>query len=279
MTIRTLLLTGAAGRLGTVLRERLRGRFDLLRLSDVRPMAPAGAGEEVVLCDLADAGAVERLCAGVDAVLHFGGIAVDSPWDALLPANIAGTINLFEGARKAGVERVLFASSNHVVGLYPVGERLDERTPPRPDSAYGASKAFGESLAAHYAYKHGIRAFCMRIGTCKAAPDSRRALSTWLSTEDLDRLVMVGLTASYSFEIVYGVSRNSRAWWDNGRACRLGYDPQDDAELYAGRLGEADPEGRAAGLQGGASAARGFSGRPEWIGATAPGGKSGRETT
>ena len=142
------------------------------------------------------------------------------------------------------------------------------------------SKAFGESLAAHYAYKHGIRAFCMRIGTCKAAPDSRRALSTWLSPEDLDRLVMVGLTASYSFEIVYGVSRNSRAWWDNGRACRLGYDPQDDAELYADRLGGEGPaEGPAAGLQGGASAARGFSSRPDWLGATSHGRKSGRETT
>ena len=259
-TVRTVLLTGAAGRLGTVLRERLSGCFEKLRLSDIKPMAPARAGEEAVVCDLTDAAAVERLAAGIDAVLHFGGIAFDRPWDELLPANIVGTINIFEAARKAGVERVLFASSNHVVGLYPVTERLDEKVEPRPDSFYGVSKAFGEDLAAHYAWKHGLRSFCMRIGSCRAEPDSIRALSTWLSFGDLERLVMAGLTADYTHEIVYGVSRNSRSWWDNSNAHRLGYDPRDDAEIHAGRLGRLPPDSDCeATLQGGSAAARGFS--------------------
>jgi uronate dehydrogenase len=259
-TIRTVLLTGAAGRLGSVLRERLGGRFELLRLSDIRPMAPAQAGEETIVCDLADAEAVERLCAGIDAVLHFGGIAFDCPWNELLPANIAGTANIFEAARKTDVERVIFASSNHVIGLYPVSQRLDEKAQPRPDSFYGVSKAFGEDLAAHYAWKHGIRTFAMRIGSCRAEPDGLRALSTWLSFGDLERLVMTGLTADYAHEIVYGVSRNARAWWDNSNAYRLGYDPQDDAEAYANRFGERPPDGGyEATLQGGSAAARGFS--------------------
>jgi uronate dehydrogenase len=233
MAIQKLLLTGAAGNLGRVLRERLRGRFALLRVSDIGEMAPAEAGEEVVRCDLGDTEATRRLCAGIDAILHFGAQSTEAPWRAILGANIAGTINLFEAARLAGVKRVLFASSNHVVGLYRRTARFDHKVLARPDGRYGVSKAFGEDLAALYAYKHGIAAFCMRIGSCFEKPTNARMLSTWLSFSDLDRLIQVGLTADYLFEIVYGQSRNSRAWWDNSNAYRLGYDPRDNAEVYA----------------------------------------------
>ncbi|MGL5114315.1 MAG: NAD-dependent epimerase/dehydratase family protein, partial [Beijerinckiaceae bacterium] len=121
MTIRSLnrvLLTGAAGRIGRVMRERLAGKFPVLRLSDIVDLGPARAGEEIVSCDLTDAAGMEKLCEGVDAVVHFGGCPNEDSWDELIPANIVGLINLFEAARKQGVDRVLFASSNHAIGLY-----------------------------------------------------------------------------------------------------------------------------------------------------------------
>src|SRR5437763_1429394 len=125
MAIQRLLLTGAAGNLGRVLRRRLRGRFALLRVSDIGEMAPAEAGEEVVRCDLSDPAATRHLCAGIDAILHFGAQSTEAPWPTILGANIAGSINLWEAARLTGVERILFASSNHVVGLYRRTERFD----------------------------------------------------------------------------------------------------------------------------------------------------------
>jgi uronate dehydrogenase len=236
MALQRLLITGAAGNLGRVLRQRLRGSFPLLRLSDRDEMAAVGAGEEVVRCDLADAEATKRLCEGVDAILHFGGRSLEGSWPEILSANIVGAINLWEGARLAGVERIIFASSNHVVGLYRRTERFDHTVMPRPDGRYGISKAFGEDLASLYAHKHGIKGFCMRIGSCFEKPSNRRMLSTWLSFADFERLIRVGLTADYLFEIVYGQSRNTRAFWDNSNAYRLGYDPQDNAEVFAAEV-------------------------------------------
>jgi uronate dehydrogenase len=261
MALQRVLITGAAGNLGRVLRQRLRGSFPVLRLSDRDEMAPPEAGEEVVRCDLADAEATRRLCEGVDAILHFGGRSLEGSWPEILSANITGGINLWEGARLAGVERVVFASSNHVVGLYRRTEKFDHTVMPRPDGRYGVSKAFGEDLAALYAYKHGIKAFCMRIGSCFEKPSNRRMLSTWLSFADFERLVRVGLTADYLFEIVYGQSRNNRAFWDNSNAYRLGYDPQDNAEDFAPEV-----EGKVSGnplsdeLQGGDFVPPDFSG-------------------
>ncbi len=263
MTIQRILLTGAAGNLGRVLRAQLRGRFALVRVSDIGEMAPVEAGEEVVRCDLSDAEATQRLCTGIDAILHFGAQSTEAPWPAILAANIAGSINLWEAARLAGVERVLFASSNHVVGLYRRTEHFDHRVMPRPDGRYGVSKAFGEDLASLYAMKHGVKAFCMRIGSCFERPTNARMLSTWLSFADLDRLIRVGLTADYLFEIVYGQSRNTRVWWDNSNAYRLGYDPQDNAEAYAGEV-----EGKVSGnpleedFQGGGFVSPDFSADP-----------------
>lgn len=231
-----LLITGAAGALGQELRRRLAGFAPATRLSDMAPMAPAAPGEEVVRCDLADADGVAALCQGVDAIVHLGGIAREADWPTIHAANVLGAINLWEGARRAGVGRIVFASSNHAIGLYRRSQRLDHTAEPRPDSRYGLSKAFGEDLARLYAYKHGIAAFCMRIGSAFAEPLTARMLSTWHSPDDFERLVRVGLTAAYVFEIVYGVSRNTRGWWDNSNAERLGYAPHDDAERFAARF-------------------------------------------
>lgn len=231
-----ILITGAAGALGKQLRRRFAGDFALLRLSDIAPMDPAGPGEEVVVCDLADAAGVARLCEGIDAIVHLGGKANEGDWSVVHSANILGAINLYEGARAAKVGRVLFASSNHAVGLRRRTPKTDHRAPACPDSRYGLSKAFGEDIASLYAYKHAVNGFCMRIGSCFPTPVDERMLASWLSYDDFERLVRTGLAADYTYEIVYGISRNTRAWWDNSNAYRLGYDPKDDAEAFAGEL-------------------------------------------
>ncbi len=233
MTIRSLLVTGAAGGIGRTLRTSLKGRYPLIRWSDVVAMAPAGPGEECVTADLSDAGAMIDLCAGMDAILHLGGQSTEAAWPVVQAANIQGLINLYEAARLAGTKRVLFASSNHAVGLWRRSNLIDHTAPARPDGRYGLSKAFGEDLSQLYAYKHGIAGFCMRIGSCFEKPANQRMLSTWLSFADFTRLAIVGLEADYTYEIVYGVSRNTRSWWDNANAYRLGYDPQDNAEVFA----------------------------------------------
>jgi uronate dehydrogenase len=244
LPIKRLLITGAAGALGREARAGLRGIASAVRLSDIAAMAPAQAqhNEEVVVCDLADASAVDALCEGVDAILHLGGQATEAPWPQVMQANIAGVINLYEAARKAGVGRILFASSNHAIGFHRRTERLDHSSPARPDGRYGVSKAFGEDIASLYANKYGIKGFCMRIGSCFPEPTTKRMLSTWLSYADFVRLARAGLTAHYHYEIVYGVSANTRSWWDNNNAARLGYDPQDNAEVFAAKVANAPAE-------------------------------------
>ena len=236
MQIDRLLITGAAGTLGSVLRRHVAGRYPHLRLSDRQALGDAGPGEELVVCDLADAAAVDRLLQGVDACVHLGGQPVEADWPTVMASNIVGCVNLWEAARKAGTKRILFASSNHAIGFYPRSTRIDHTSPAKPDSRYGLSKAFGEDLGLTYANKHGISCLAMRIGSCRAEPIDERMLSTWQSLPDWCRLVEAGLEADYVYEVVYGVSANPRSWWDNSNAYRLGYRPQDSAETFADRL-------------------------------------------
>jgi uronate dehydrogenase len=193
-----------------------------------------------------------------------GGQSVEAPWDVVIAANIVGCINLYEAARKAGTKRIIFASSNHAIGMYPRDQRLDHTTAPRPDSRYGLSKAFGEDLACFYAYKYGLSSLCIRIGSSFPEPKTRRMLSTWQSYDDIVQQVRAGLTADYLFEIVYGVSANTRSWWDNDNAERLGYRPADDSERFAAKvseIGDGDPVSDA--LQGGAFAGQDYVGSLE----------------
>jgi uronate dehydrogenase len=236
LRIERLLITGAAGALGSQLRRHFAGRYPHLRLSDRAALGEAGRGEELVQCELADAPAVDRLFQGVDACVHLGGQPTEADWPTIIDSNILGVINVWEAARKAGTKRILFASSNHAIGFHPRSRKLDHRAPARPDSRYGLSKAFGEDVAAYYANKHGISALCMRIGSARAEPHDERALATWQSYPDWCRLVEAGLAADYTYEIVYGVSANTRSWWDNSNAERLGYRPQDNAEAHAERV-------------------------------------------
>lgn len=166
----TLLLTGAAGGLGTALRERLKANCDVLRLSDVKPFGEAAAGEEIMLADLADAAAVDAMVKGADAIVHLGGVSVEGPFGPILQANILGMHNLYEAARRHGVGRIVFASSNHVTGFYRQGETITADHPPRPDGNYGLSKAFGEDLSRFYFDRYGIETACVRIGSSFPSP-------------------------------------------------------------------------------------------------------------
>jgi len=237
-----ILLTGAAGGLGQVLRRGLKPFARTLRVSDREPLAPAGDGEEVVQCDLADRDAVHRLVAGVDAIAHFGGISVEGPFDPILQSNIVGVFNLYEAARKHGVKRVVFASSNHVVGFRRQDERIDAEAPVRPDGLYGVSKCFGENLSRFYFDRYGIETACLRIGSSFPQVRDRRMLSTYLSYGDLVELVRCSLfTPRVGHTIVFGQSDNSASWWDNRRAAHLGFMPKDSADVQRARVEAESP--------------------------------------
>lgn len=236
MTIKVyekLLLTGAAGGLGKVLRERLKANCSVLRLSDVQAFGDAGADEEIMLADLADAAAVDAMVQGVDAIVHMGGISVEGPFGPILQANLLGAYNLYEAARKHGVKRVVFASSNHVTGFYRQDQTITADHPARPDGLYGLSKAFGEDLARLYFDRFGIETACVRIGSSFPEPRDRRMLATWLSFDDLHRLITACLsTPVLGHSIIFGMSDNAVTWWDNSRARHIGYVPQDSSDIF-----------------------------------------------
>ena len=239
-----LLLTGAAGGLGRELRRRLPAHCERLRVSDIAPLGAAAAHEDVVQADLADADAVQALLEGVDAVVHLGGVSTEQPWEAVLPANIVGAYNLYEAARRQGVKRVVFASSNHVTGFYRQDEVIPAGAPPKPDGLYGLSKAFGEDLAQLYFDRHGIETVSLRIGSSFAAPRDRRMLHTWMSFDDLERLVLAALSAGdVGHSIVCGVSANPHVWWDNSSASHIGYVPRDSSAPYAAEIERTQPPG------------------------------------
>ena len=228
-----LLLTGAAGGLGKVLRPRLKRLCRVLRVSDIAAMDPAGDGEEVVVAPLQDGAAVHALVAGVEAIVHLGGVSVEGPFEPILQANIVGAWNLYEAARKHGTRRIIFASSNHVSGFYRQDEVVSPQDPVRPDGHYGLSKAFGENLSRFYFDRYGIETVCLRIGSSFPEPQDRRMLATWLSYDDLERLVVASLMAPVvGHSVVYGLSDNTTSWWDNTSASHLGFRAQDSSEPF-----------------------------------------------
>lgn len=232
-----ILLTGAAGNLGRQLRPRLKRYCDQLRLSDRADLGTAAEGEELVHVDLADRAAVHQLLDGVDVVVHMGGISTEQAWSAILDANIAGAVHLYEAARTHGIKRIVFASSNHVTGFYRQDEVISPKDPVRPDGFYGLSKAFGEGLAQLYWDRFGIETVSLRIGSCFPAPRDRRMLATWLSYDDVERLVMAALSAPVvGHSIIYGVSDNPLTWWDNTSAKHVGFRPQDSSEPFRAEI-------------------------------------------
>lgn len=250
--MKTILITGATGDVGTHLRRELAGKYKL-RLSDRRPLKPA-KGEKFVRADFSKMTEALRITKGVDAIVHLGGYSVEGPWEAIHKANIVGCYNMFEAARRNKVPRMLFATSNHAVGFYRRDQTIDHRVYIKPDGRYGVSKVFGEALGSLYADKYGMQVFLIRIGNVSPLPRDKRRLSIWLSPRDLAQLVSIGIEhPDIRFEIVYGVSGNERSWYDNSNAARLGYRPQDDSESFARAILSKEPPGdpRAEMYQGG----------------------------
>jgi uronate dehydrogenase len=234
---RRLLLTGAAGGLGRVLREPLREWAETLRLSDRVDPGAASAGEEVVVADLTDRAAIHALVRNVDAVLHFGGISLESPFDDLVGPNIVGLNHLYEAAHDHGVRRVVYASSSHVVGFYRQTEVVGVDVPLRPDCLYAVTKCFGEALSRYYYDRFGLETVCLRIGSSFAEPKNPRMLVSLLTYRDLVELVRCALfTPRVDHSIVYGVSNNDVKWWDNAGAAHLGFRPQDSSRPFAARF-------------------------------------------
>ena len=247
-----VLLTGAAGGIGSRLRAPLREAATELRLSDIAPLEAEAENETVHPADLTDFEAVRAAADGVDAVVHLGGVPQEAPFEELAPANLVGCYHAYEAARLGGAERFVFASSNHATGFYPPDHRLVGNEPPRPDSLYGVTKVYGEALGRLYHDKFGMRVACLRIGSFLERPSDPRSLATWLSVPDAARLVLACLTSpELQFSVLYGVSANTRSWWAAAPGRRLGYEPQDDAERFAGEL-----PGAIEGPQGGEFAAR-----------------------
>jgi uronate dehydrogenase len=230
--MKTVLITGATGDVGTHLSRELAAKYKL-RLSDRRPLK-AAKGQTFVRADISKMADALRITKGVDAVVHLGGYSVEGPWESILQANIIGCYNVFEAARKNGVRRIIFPTSNHAVGFYRRDQKIDHRVYPKPDSRYGVSKVFGEALGSLYADKYGMEVFMIRIGNVGPRPIDKRRLSIWISPRDIAQLVAIGIEhPDIKFEIVYGISGNKRAWYDNSNAYRLGYRPQDDSEVHA----------------------------------------------
>jgi uronate dehydrogenase len=234
-----VLLTGAAGRVGRLLHLGLTELGWTVRGYDrVSPDTPTPSPtSEWVVGDITDPGALAEAMTDVDAVVHLAGIPDEAPFTDLLTANIDGTYQVFHAAQRAGVGRVVYASSNHAVGYHRRTASIDVDVRPRPDSVYGVTKVFGEALGSYFADRHGMEVACVRIGSCFPNPTSVRMLSTWLSPDDTVRLFHALLAApDLTYAVVYGTSANTRGWWDLRPARRLGYQPRDDAEVYASEV-------------------------------------------
>jgi len=241
-----VLYTGAAGRMAAVVRDGLAGRYERAVLYQRRPATePLLANEEVVIGDLTDLDALTAAAHDIDVIVHLGGWADESDFGEILASNIVGTYNVYEAARRAAVRRVVFASSNHVIGFFPAGSILDEDVPVRPDTYYGASKVYGEALGRLYHDKWGLEVVALRIGTMRPRPEDRRQLALWLSHRDCVELVARSVEADgIGYLISYGCSGNSDSWWDSSRSWAvLGYAPVDNAAGYRdGVAGTPEPE-------------------------------------
>ena len=258
--MRKIVLTGAAGRLGSYLREPLAGMCESLVSTDIADvLSETLANETYVPADLADLNAMVALLKGADMVVHFGAVGDEAPFEAILGPNIIGAYNVWEAAYRNDVRRVVYASSIHAVGMHSKTDFIGVDAPHRPDTFYGLAKCFAEDLARLYWDKRGVEAVCMRILSC-AEVTNPRAVGTWLSYDDLIRLVKRAIdTPVTGFSVVYGVSDNDRAPVDNAQAYHLGYRPRDNAEQFAQAIfaecGVLDPLDPANGCHGGPFAA------------------------
>ncbi|MGD1955960.1 MAG: NAD-dependent epimerase/dehydratase family protein [Sphingomonadales bacterium] len=234
---RRVLITGAAGAVGSVLRAGFQGLYKHLRLTDISPLEDPAPGEEIMLADMRDMAALTPVMADVDCVVHLAGLADEDNWEKVSSLAIDGCYTVFEAARLAGVKRIVYASSNHAIGFHPRSKALDLEVPLRPDGRYGLSNAFGELLGRLYADKYGMSIAAVRIGSFRPKPEDRRQLMTWLSHRDAVQLFRRCVEhPGYHYVCVYGVSANRDANWDNSQVDWLGYQPQDNAADYEAEI-------------------------------------------
>ena len=257
-----VLLTGAAGSVGTALRQSGTQLGKIVRLSDRKPCENLAPHEEDFPLELSDFDAVSEVVKGCDAIVHLGGQPLEAEWQTILGSNISGGYNIYEAARRHGVKRVIYASSVHAIGYYERTETIDGTAPTRPDSLYGVSKTFVENLGRYYFDKFGIESVNIRIGSCFPEPTDRRHLITWLSYRDCRQLVEKSLSAPrVGFMVAYGMSNNSQAFWDNRTAAVLGYKPEDSADDFRDKVfaktEQGDPNDPAVRYQGGSFTAAG----------------------
>lgn len=233
-----IALSGAGGQLGSVLRAALPARGYVVRASGNASLPERiSEGEELMYGDLRQPEVVDRLLDGVDVLIHMAGTSVERPLSEIIENNLRALVEVYEGARRHGVRRVVFASSNHAIGMYPVAQTLATDCEFRPDGLYGLSKMWGEGLARLYWDKHGIESVCVRIGSCVAEPQEPRHLSTWLGHADFLHLIEQSISVpDLGFLVVWGVSANTRGRWDNSGAARLGYRPRQNAEDFAAEI-------------------------------------------
>lgn len=246
MPDKLVLLTGAAGNLGRMLTKALAAEGWTLRLTDIVPCPdPIPTGASFTRADLNDGVTILRLAEGCGAILHFGGISTEQPFETVLGPNIRGLHHVYEAARRERA-RVVFASSNHTIGFHERTEAIGPEDHFLPDGFYGLSKAYGELMGRLYWYKHGVESVFLRIGSCFPEPIDARMLASWLSYPDLARLVIRAVeTADVRTSVVWGASANSRmSWWRDDAREKLGWAPHDSADPYAGQLAgklSADP--------------------------------------
>lgn len=264
-----ILLTGAAGIVGCLVRPLLRERFESILLTDLQPIDDLAGGETFRQGDILDVSFIDSIMGDVDGVVHLAGlVGPDFSFDEVMGANVRGTFVLLESTRRNGVKQFVYASSHHAVGFLPRGYPIDCQTPHRPDSFYGVSKAFGETLATYFVDKHGLNILSIRIGFVGEEVIDERRLHTWCSPRDLMQLLEIGLTQKdLGYRVVYAVSDNPDGFFINDSACELGYSPQDRAidHLANPRLIDQRPD--LAKLQdrlvGGYFGANGFDGDPD----------------
>jgi uronate dehydrogenase len=234
-----VLITGAAGAIGTALRDGLRPNWRRLRLTDIRPVQGLTNNEEAIVADIADRPALEAMMQDVRAIVHLAGVLGNYDLEALFRVNARGLFDVFEAARLAGVQRIVFASSNHAFGCYPIAEPVSPALPPRPDSLYGVFKVWGETILRNYYDRHDIRSVSLRIGTYRTLPIDQRSLATWLSPADVTQLVDLSLRhPDPGCMVVNGYSNNTRLKTRDPNWHVLGYRPQDNAEDHREMLRE-----------------------------------------
>lgn len=240
--MKKIVLTGAAGRLGSYLREPLSKMADELVSSDLMDdIGKLYEGESYVKADLANLAEITALLQGAGMVVHFGAIGDEAPFDRILESNIVGAYNVWEAAYRNKLRRVVYASSIHAVGMHAKTDFIGIDAPHRPDTYYGLAKCFAEDLASMYWDKRGVESVCLRILSC-AQVNNARALGSWLSYDDLIHLVQQSInTPVTGFSVVYGVSDNDRAPVDNSGAAFLGYRPRDNAEQFAEKILAEEP--------------------------------------